>query len=256
MAAERSLDLWLLIKFAMASGASGLHAGSSQQELFAVIDRLVDELRELRGQRDDHKKDLTEKKSFDKVPTFDGNEKDFTDFEFKFQQFVRPFKYFEQFLDWIKNLDEEPEIGELQHKAQQTAQEDPKVDILWYDEQLYGVLSLITTSTALQTVKNLRDHEGVRGCKAWYQITREVAGRSGVRLERLADRVHHPKPMSSYKEAMARLIEWENDCKELAKLEKQPLSDLTKRTTLRAMLPPDLLRDLEQDSSLKPWSEA
>ena len=140
----------------MASGASGLHAGSSQQDLFAVIDRLVDELKELRGQRDDHKKDLTEKKSFDKVPTFDGNEKDFTDFEFKFQQFVRPFKYFEQFLDWIKNLDEEPEIGELQHKAQQTAQGDPKVDILWYDEQLYGVLSLITTSTALQTVKNLR----------------------------------------------------------------------------------------------------
>ena len=150
------------------------------------------------------------------------------------------------------SLDEEPEIGELQHKAQQTAQEDPKVDILWYDKQLYGVLSFITTSTALQTVKNLRDHEGVRGCKAWYQITREVAGRSGVRLERLADRVHHPKPMSSYKEAMARLIEWENDCKELAKLEKQPLSDLTKRTTLKAMLPPDL----ERDSSLKPWSEA
>jgi len=55
---------------------------------------------------------------------------------------------------------------------------------------------------------------------------------------------------------MARLIEWENDCKELAKLEKQPLSDLTKRTTLKAMLPPDLLRDLERDSSLKPWSEA
>ena len=61
--------------------------------------------------------------------------------------------------------------------------------------------------------------------------------------------------MSSYKEAMARLIEWENDCNELAKLEKQPLSDFTKRTTLKAMLPLDLLRDLERDSSLKPWSE-
>ena len=103
----------------MVSGSSGLNPQSSQQELFNVIDNLIDDIKELRKERDgreDHKKDLTEKKSFDKVPTFDGNERHFTDFDFKLEQFERPLKMFEKFLDWVKNLDDEPEIGELQFK--------------------------------------------------------------------------------------------------------------------------------------------
>ena len=205
----------------------------------------------------EHKKrDLSESKAFEKVPIFDGDEKKFSDFEFKLQSALRPYKHFEEFIDWIKNADEEPDLDSLTQKARAEAQHDPGVDLLWYDEQLYSVLSLLSVETPLQTVKNVREDTGIRGCKAWYAITREVAGRSGVRLERLADRVHHPKPITQYKDGMAQLAKWDNDMKELAKIEGQGISELTKRTTLKSMLPQDLLRDLERDRTLKPWGEA
>ena len=34
--------------------------------------------------------------------------------------------------------------------------------------------------------------------RGWWQMTREVAGKTGVRLERLSDKVHHPKKVTAY----------------------------------------------------------
>ena len=80
---------------------------------------------------------------------------------------------------------------------------------------------MVCTGSALQTVKNLREDSEARGVRAWFQLTRGVAGKSGVRLERLANRVHHPKPITGYAKGKAQLISWDEDLKELAKLENQ-----------------------------------
>ena len=77
-----------------------------------------------------------------------------------------------------------------------------------------------------------------------------------MRLERLADKVHHPKPITSYATAEAELRAWDAMVKELAKIEGQQISDLTKRTTLKKMVPADLVRDIERDRSLKAWEQA
>ena len=227
-----------------------------------VINRLQMQVAELQTQLlrtmggGDKKKELADSKSFGMVPAFDGEEKNFSDFELKLQQCVRPWKHFEEFLDWIKDHEDEPDIDELREKARAQAVQDPAVDLTWYDEQLYNVLGLVCQSTPLQTVKNLREAVGVRGCRSWWQITREVAGKSGVRFERLSDRVHHPKPCASYKDALEKLTAWDNDVKELAKLEGQGLSETTKRTVLKGMVPSDLVRDLERDRTLKTWQDA
>ena len=75
-------------------------------------------------------------------------------------------------------------------------------------------------------------------------------------MERLADKVQHPKPFKDYKDGLAQLTRWESDCRVLEKLEGQPLSNLTKPTTLKSMLPADLLRNLERDRGLKTYAEA
>ena len=64
-------------------------------------------------------------------------------------------------------------------------------------------------------------------------------------MERLADRAHHLKPITAYKDGLAQLTKWETDMKEFAKIEEQNISDLTKRTMLKAMIPPDLVRDFD-----------
>ena len=211
------------------------------------------------GQPHDKTKfDLSEWKSFGSLERFSGDEKALADWEFKFQTFVRPLKQFESYLDWIKERDDEITVQEwtgmkanvdLAHGA-------GVVKLDWYDDQLYSVLSLLCTDSALAAVKNVRDEYGVRGAKAYWKITREVASKSGVRLERLADIVHHPKQITDYKMGKQMLEHCEAKRKELEKIEGQPLSDLTKRTTLKKMLPADLLRDLERDRTLKTWQEA
>ena len=207
---------------------------------------------------DKTKMDLAEWKSFGALTTFDGDEKSFSDWEFKLQTFVRPLRQFEAYLDWVKERDEEISVETWQGMkgAVDWTHGDGMVKLDWYDDQLFSVLSLLCTGSALASVKNVREEYGVRGAKAYWKIMREVASKSGVRLERLADIVHHPKQITDYKVGKQMLEHWEAKRKELEKIEGQPLSDLTKRTTLKKMLPADLLRDLERDRTLKDWSSA
>ena len=62
--------------------------------------------------------------------------------------------------------------------------------------------------------------------------------------------------ITSYANALSQLTEWESVVKELEKMEGQSLSEITKRTTLKKMLPTDLIRDLERDRSLKNFKGA
>ena len=88
--------------------AFGLHAGSSNAEFVAVLDRVHAEMSaqtakilSLEAMLSDAKKktvdpkDLTELKSFQTLEKWNGSEKTFGDWEFQFQQFVRPYKEFE-----------------------------------------------------------------------------------------------------------------------------------------------------------------
>ena len=172
-------------------------------------------------------------KSFQSVPKWNGDEKSFTDFDFKLHQFVEPHRGFEKWLDWVKDLDEEPDEAVLQKLAEDEHALDANVDCWWMNRQIFSILSLTTEDTALQTCKSVKEKEQVRGAVSWFRLTREVAGKTGVRLERLADKVHKPKKMVGYSDGIRLLTAWDQDCRELAKIEGQEISELTKRTTLK-----------------------
>ena len=119
--------------------ATGLARDSDPGQFVLHIDRLNGQVYELQqqllklttSQDDRKKKDVSETKAFEKVPHFNGDEKRFRDFEFKLQNCLRPYKHFEEFLDWIKNADEEPDLDILRKKAYAEAQHDPSVDLHW-----------------------------------------------------------------------------------------------------------------------------
>ena len=146
------------------------------------------------------KSDMVGWKSFSQVPKYTGDEASFMNYEFKLQNFVRPEGEFEAYLEYIKDLDEELNLQTVNEKNDMETE-----DILWYDDQLYAILTAGCEESALGTVKNVRDCKGYRGSLAWYRLTREVASKLGVRLERLADKVHHPKQITSYATAEAEL---------------------------------------------------
>ena len=72
---------------------------------------------------------------------------------------------------------------------------------------------------------------------------------------RVADKVHNPAPITTYATAEKQLIEWDTNIKELAKIEKQEISDMSKRTILRRMLPQDLMKDVKRDRTLTSWKQ-
>ena len=213
----------------------GLTSNSNMSDVVSVLDKVYVEMNAqtqkilaLEGQLKDAKekkherKESKESRAFQSLATWCGGEKTFVDWEFKLQQSVRSYKGCEEYLEWVKRQDEELTLIKLTEKAKAEIRADPEVDILWYDEQLYSILSLKSEGTALSTVKNKREDKGTRGANSWHKLTREVAGKTGVRLERLADAVHKPKPIVSYKDCEKRLIDWENDRQRLKRLKTSP----------------------------------
>ena len=122
-------------------------------------------------------------------------------------------------MDWVKDLEVAPDEPTLLQVALAKAGNNADVDVLWMNKELFSVLSLKTTDDPLQITKGVKDAYAIRGAVAWHKITREVAGRTGARLERLADKVHHPKKITSYGDALAMVNKWDLNCKELAKIE-------------------------------------
>ena len=224
------------------------------QQLNAEVTRLRTEIEALKtlggGGHPRDPKSLKEMKSFQDVPVWDGSDKTFGDFEFKLHQFLAPSEQFEAFLNWSKEMLSEPTGAQVDAVAVASKSANDKVDIHWMNRELFSLLSLKTSNDPLQITKGVKDDYATRGAVAWHKITREVAGKTGVRLGLLADMVHHPKKITSYGDAMAELNKWNLNSKELAKIEGQQIAGFTKYTTLKNMIPEDLARDLEKDGTM------
>ena len=93
--------------------AYGFHFGSGVPDFIRALDamhqdgliagqKITDLEAKFGSKHDDKKKDWTELKSFQFLGGFDGNDKDFWDWELKLQRFVRPFPMMEEWLESVK----------------------------------------------------------------------------------------------------------------------------------------------------------
>ena len=203
---------------------------------------------------DKMKKDLTELRSFNIIPTLGGKDgTDWNEFEFKVQSFVRPLESIEKLLDWVKQQDEAISVQNMNNYFAENKITDMTPS--WVDNQLFTILSLKCQGAELQVVKNLREFEGYRGVNSWFKLTREVSQKSGARLENLTELALSPKQVKNYSDAISYIEKWENDCMELKKIENQDLTDKTKRNVLKKMLPVELQRDIERDCNLQSYDQ-
>ena len=95
---------------------------SSTAELFQRINFLTNKMAEMEGRAGGQGKqrEFVESKALFEVPKFGGDPKDWKDWEFKFHNFVRPNKYFEPWLNWIKDCETAPTTADrdtLQQRA-------------------------------------------------------------------------------------------------------------------------------------------
>ena len=104
--------------------------------LRAEISKLESVGTNLSGQKvkEKHLKDL---KSFSAVPVWNGNEKDFSDYEFKLHQLSKPFNFFEKRFDWVKHMDTVPTFEVLDQLARSEYDKDASIDLHWMNRQIY-----------------------------------------------------------------------------------------------------------------------
>ena len=76
-----------------------------------------------------------------------------------------------------------------------------------------------------------------------------------ARLENLTELALNPKGVKNYSDAIALIEKWEFDCNELKKIEEQDLTDKTKRSVLKKMMPIELQKDIERDSNLTSYTQ-
>merc|ERR1712127_936225 len=100
-----------------------------------------DMIRQLKSKNNPEKRMLTDKKGFERLAVFTGEERMFGDWEFKLHQFIRPEIGLESFLDEIKDLEKEPDvkgIEDIVDKIQINLMNMVDAeDAMRFDEQLY-----------------------------------------------------------------------------------------------------------------------
>ena len=157
----------------MAAGPDFLTEGMGHSNLVRLFNEMKMELFTLRvtmtqintkqQQRQQHNQnnqgkdaELTRWRTLQMLGKSNGDEKVFKDFDFKFNQFVRQVPGFEKFLDWVRLCDVEPIHESMEHYKAQTG-----VALEYLNDQLYGVLPMVTEGMSLRTTTSAGQWRGI-----------------------------------------------------------------------------------------------
>ena len=117
------------------------------------------------------------------------------------------------------------------------------------NQQLFNVFAQKTRGNPLQTVKNMSEEERCGGAGALGQtLLRAHKGKNTSRSQRLTERVHDIKRVSSYSEVLARKEMWEAALKEHVKDTGCDVADITMANCLRRLVPANVSADLQKMS--------
>ena len=115
------------------------------------------------------KENLTQKRSFDKVPKYSGKHLEYEDWKFQMTTFLNESPQMKEALSLINEFVKQPtneEIEVMFNKVEEKLGEE-NVDREWVNHQLYQVLSLNLTSNGLGTIKNMMQEKEVNGVLGW-----------------------------------------------------------------------------------------
>ena len=96
----------------------------------------------------------------------------------------------------------------------------------------------------------MSEEEGCCGAGAWVKLLRAYKGKNASRSQRLTERVHDIKRVSSCSEVLARMEMWEAALKEHVKDTGCEVADITMASCLRRWVPTDLSADLQKMSHI------
>ena len=189
------------------------------------------------------RKSIWERKGFEKRVQKFSNEKaeqEFRDWVFDLKKVTKKDKDFHDFLRWLE---------ELQDELTEAALEQKKEELQWvvghFNEQLYGVLSEVSTGRAKNSVIAREGEPTINGAILYREFARQHLNASQEGVEALGVRLTRPTQasMDTFEE---RLVAWDQDKEKYKRMTQQDLGDLS-YIYLQDMMPDEVKARFEPD---------
>ena len=193
---------------------------------------------------------LTSKRSFAALKKWPGKPDEFEDWHFTMKTFLKEEVGWAELLKKVENWPECPSKHNVARIAGELfAEQAPGItiggpEVAHMNKQLYQVLCMNLTETALTSVKNVEEELEVNGLASWWKMVQDNEHMTAQRLQGLAGKVYHPKRVKKMADVKPALEAWEVALKEYVKHEKHELSDASKIFCVRQLVPEDMERDL------------
>ena len=221
-----------------------------------LIEQLISAGGATRGDRNVRRSNLACSKGCSDIPIFGGEYEEYEDWQYKVRIFLNSeCPLFAKFFTYLEGLDREVDEEDVREFGEGRDFEGNTADVVWMNQQLFNILAQKTKGNPFQTVKNMADDEGCSGAGAWVKLLRAYKGKNASRSQRLTERVHDIKSVTSYSEVLPRMEKWEAALKEHVKDTGREVADITMANCLRRLVPTDLYADLQKMSHIVLYSD-
>ena len=140
-------------------------------------------------------------------------------------------------LQWISGqIDEVKESDVLEYRTTDLS----TTDMEWLNLELYALLAIKTSDTALASIKSLEEAE-VKGIIGFQRLQREARGYHRHRVALLTESVTHPERVLKVTDLPQAFCRWESNLKEFQRGRPAELGDDVKANAMRHMMPKEIL---------------
>jgi hypothetical protein len=181
------------------------------------------------------KEDITMQKGFGDLPKLTGKPESQASWRFKMYQYLTKDLKYVEILNWIeakKGMITEEEINDFEMNNETLE----AGDMMWYNSQLWSILTMNCVDEALGQIRNLEDQPGTRGVNAWYRVTKDFRGMSAQRLIGLVERTYAPARIKKIEELPNGIEEWEMILAEYEKHAKAKVPEIVKIWAFRKLV--------------------
>ena len=180
-------------------------------------------------------KQLTEGGALKALTRYTGNPSEYHDCAFSARRVLtRADERFGGLLQWISSqIDEikDSDVLEYRRKAGLST-----IDMERLDLEMYALLSIKMSDTALASIKSLEEEE-VKWLIGWQRLEREARGYHRHRVALLTESVTHPEKVQKVTDLPQAFYRWESNLKEFQRCGPAKLDDDVKANATRHLMP-------------------
>ena len=127
-------------------------------------------------------------------------------------------------------------------------------DMDWLNSELYALLAIKTSDTAMASIKSLEEVE-VKGIIGWQRLEREARGYHRHRVALLTESVTHSERVLKVTDLWQAFCQWESSLMEFQCGRPAELDDDVKANAMRHMMPKEILEAVDLQPQYRTFSE-